>query len=52
VPDTAKLRLAIEEMEKLLMKLGHSGTVLPAIKKSVLLDHQSLMKFFGDMRKK
>ncbi len=38
-PDTAKLKMAIEEMEKMLMKLGHASTVLPALKKSLLLDH-------------
>jgi hypothetical protein len=29
------------------MKLGHSGTILGAIRKSLLLDHQSLLKYFG-----
>lgn len=42
-PDTTKLRMAIEEMEKVLMKLGHSTTVLPALKKGLLLDHNSLV---------
>lgn len=39
-------------MEKLLMKLAHSGTVLSALKKAILLDHQSLLNYFGDMQVK
>jgi hypothetical protein len=34
------------------MKLGHSGTILMALKKILLLDHQSLVKYFGEMRLK
>ena len=49
-PDTAKLKMAIEELEKILMKLGHGSTVLPALKKSLLLDHQSLLNYFDDMK--
>lgn len=48
-PDTAKLKMAIEELEKILMKLGHASTVLPALKKSLLLDHESLRTFFNSM---
>ena len=32
------------------MKLGHSNTVLPALKKSLLLDHQSLANYFEEMK--
>ena len=49
-PDTTKLKMAIEELEKVLMKLGHSNTVLAALKKSLLLDHQSLASYFEDMK--
>ena len=35
-----------------MMKLGHSGTVLAALKKTLLLDHNSLLNYFGDMRHK
>jgi hypothetical protein len=45
-PDTTKLKTAIEELEKILMKLGHATTVLPALKKSLLLDHPSLLSYF------
>lgn len=31
------------------MKLGHSSTVLPALKKSLLLDHESLRNYFSGM---
>lgn len=31
------------------MKLGHSSTVLPALKKSLLLDHESLRNYFSSM---
>jgi hypothetical protein len=42
-PDTSKLKLAIEETEKVLMKLGHSTTVVAALKKALLLDHRALV---------
>ena len=32
------------------MKLGHTTTVLPALKKSLLLDHESLLNYFGNMK--
>ena len=32
------------------MKLGHGSTVLPALKKSLLLDHQSLLHYFDDIK--
>jgi hypothetical protein len=32
------------------MKLGHSNTVLPALKKSLLLDHQNLINYFNDLK--
>ncbi len=32
------------------MKLGHSNTVLPALKKSLLLDHNSLLNYFEDIK--
>ena len=32
------------------MKLGHSNTVLPALKKSLLLDHNSLLNYFDDIK--
>lgn len=48
-PDTTKLKMAIDELEKVLMKLGHSSTVLPALKKSLLLDHESLRNYFNSM---
>ena len=48
-PDTAKLKMAIDELEKVLMKLGHASTVLQALKKSLLLDHESLRNYFGNM---
>ena len=32
------------------MKLGHTTTVLPALKKSLLLDHESLLGYFGNMK--
>lgn len=32
------------------MKLGHTTTVLPALKKSLLLDHESLLSYFGNMK--
>lgn len=49
-PNTTKLRTAIEEIEKILMKLGHSSTALSALKKSLLLDHQSLLGYFSDLK--
>ena len=49
-PDTTKLKMAIEELEKILMKLGHSSSCIPALKKSLLLDHQSLLNYFSDMK--
>jgi len=30
-------------MEKVLMKLAHSNTVIPALKKCLLLDHKALV---------
>lgn len=48
-PDLTKLKMAIDELEKLLMKLGHSSTVLPALKTSLTLDYESLKNFFGNM---
>lgn len=48
-PDLTKLKMAIDELEKVLMKLGHASTVLPALKKSLLLDHDSLKNYFGGM---
>ena len=32
------------------MKLGHINTVLPALKKCLLLDHRSLVDYFGHLR--
>lgn len=32
------------------MKLGHTTTVLPALKKSLLLDHESLLSYFSSMK--
>ncbi len=49
-PDTSKLKLAIEEMEKVMMKLSHSTTVLPALKKCLLLDHKALLEYFRHMK--
>lgn len=49
-PDTSKLKLAIEEMEKVLLKLSNSSTVLPALKKCLLLDHKSLLDYFRHMK--
>lgn len=43
LPDTSKLKMAIEEMEKVLMKLAHSNSALPALKKALLLDHKALL---------
>jgi hypothetical protein len=43
LPDTSKLKMAIEEMEKVLMKLAHSNSALPALKKTLLLDHKALL---------
>jgi hypothetical protein len=45
-PDLSKLKLAVEEMEKVLLKLSNSSTVLPALKKCLLLDHKSLLDYF------
>ena len=45
-----KLKMAIEELEKILMKLGHTTTVLPALKKSLLLDHSSLLNYFNNIK--
>lgn len=44
--DTNKLKMAIEELERLSMKLTNPNTVLSAIKKSILLDHLSLISHF------
>lgn len=44
--DLSKLREAIDEIERLIMKLSNSNTVMPALKKSILLDHQSLIAHF------
>lgn len=33
-----------------MMKLSHTSTVLAALKKSLLLDHKSLLEYFGHMR--
>jgi|JI9StandDraft_1071089.scaffolds.fasta_scaffold462524_1 hypothetical protein len=44
--DTQKLKMAIEELDKLSMKLSNPNTVLGALKKSILLDHQSLLAHF------
>jgi hypothetical protein len=49
-PDTSKLKMAIEEMEKALMKLANSSTVLPALKKCLLLDHRALLDYFRHLR--
>lgn len=32
------------------MKLGHASSVIPALKKSLVLDHQSLLNYFNDMK--
>ena len=48
-PDTTKLKQAIDQLEKILMKLGHASTVLPALKKSLLLDHESLRNYFSNI---
>jgi hypothetical protein len=44
--DMTKLRLAIEELDKLSMKLSNPNTVLGALKRAILLDHQSLLTHF------
>jgi hypothetical protein len=31
------------------MKLGHASTVLPSLKKSLLLDHESLRNYFSNI---
>lgn len=49
-PDTSKLKMAIEEIEKVLMKLAHPNSVLPALKKALLLDQQALLDFFSHLR--
>lgn len=49
--DTHKLKLAIEELDKLSMRLANPNTVLSALRKSILLDHQSLINHFeGEFR--
>jgi hypothetical protein len=50
VPDTSKLRVAIEEIEKVLMKLAHPSSSLPALKKAMLLDQRALLDFFNHLR--
>jgi hypothetical protein len=50
LPDTSKLKLAIEEMEKVIMKLANSSTVVGAVKKCLLLDHRSLVDHFDYMK--
>ena len=37
-------------MERVLVKLGHINTVLPALKKCLLLDHRSLVDYFAHLR--
>jgi hypothetical protein len=37
-------------MEKVMMKLSNSSTVLPALKKCLLLDHKSLLDYFRFMK--
>ena len=32
------------------MKLGHTTTTLSALKKSLLLDHQSLLAYFNNLK--
>lgn len=32
------------------MKLSHSNTVLPALKKCLLLDHKALLEYFRYMK--
>ena len=49
-PDTSKLRKAIEELEGVLAKLAHVNTVMPALKKCLLLDHRSLIDYFSPLR--
>jgi hypothetical protein len=49
-PDTRKLEQAVEELKKILLKFDHRGTILEALKRSLQLDHQSLLKFFEEMR--
>jgi len=50
LPDTTKLKTAIEEMEQILIKLAHTSTTIPAIKKSMLLDHQALINYFSHLK--
>lgn len=42
--------MAIEEIEKVMMKLAHPSSVLPALKKALLLDQQALLDFFSHLR--
>lgn len=49
-PDTSKLRMAIEELEKVLMKLAHTSSAVPALKKALLLDHRALLEYFAHLR--
>lgn len=42
--------MAIEEMEKVLMKLAHSNSALPALKKALLLDHKALLQYFSHLK--
>jgi glutathione S-transferase len=42
--------MAIEEMEKVLMKLAHSNSAVPALKKTLLLDSRALLDYFAHLR--
>jgi hypothetical protein len=50
MPDTSKLKMAIEETEKVLLKLSHPSSVLPALKKCLLLDHKALIEYFSHLK--
>ena len=50
MPDTSKLKVAIDELEKLLMKMAHPSSSLPALKKALLVDQRALLDFFNHLR--
>jgi hypothetical protein len=37
-------------MEKVLMKLAHSNSAVPAVKKALLLDHKALLEYFSHFK--
>lgn len=51
MPDTTKLRMAIQELIKLTEKLDGAGkVVVEGLKLSHQLDHQNLLKFFEELK--